>query len=182
MPLMVVKNNQRGPTVFKTDGGQSHMWWPSGDGMGRDELRLPTDLLDDAGFLGALESGAVELTHWPEAFDDEVVQLRESLQAATDRRAAYVAKALAASEAVMERRQDKDIVGLTCVGPGPAGRNSACGTSVLRPAKEKDATAPLCPGHLHLSPQFVPHVIGSKGSESDPLRTEWKRADGPATA
>ena len=180
MPLMQVKNVMHGPTIFVDDAGRLHKWMPAGDSMDRDVIRLSTSLLDDANFLAALESGALEFESYPESVAEEVAVIEDGLRRPRKarRNADEVPEAI---EALMDRRQDKDMVGLTCVGPASAGRHGHCVSQVIMASKLQGEVPPLCAAHKHQETQFVPTVIGSKGDVHDPYRITWTRASGITT-
>lgn len=177
MPLMQVRNMMHGPTMFVDDAGRLHKWMPARDSMDRDVIRLSTTLLDDANFLEALESGAIVVDSYPESVADLVTEIQDSLHQPRKvrRNTDEVPEAI---EALMDRRQDNDMIGLTCVAPASAGRHGECGVQVIIASKLRDERPPLCSAHAHLATQYVPHVTGSKGDVDNPLRTAWTRASG----
>lgn len=175
MPLMLVQNEERGPTVFTTDEGKTHTWFPKGDSLGRDTMRLSDALLEDSGFLTAIERGSLSVV---EAKPETREQVDEVVHRAAERRGELMARQQGADDAVqatIDRRQGRDLLPLYCVGPGPAGRNGTCGAQVIQRAEESGAVPPLCSGHVHLRGEYVGEETGSAGSDTDPKRTIWTR-------
>jgi hypothetical protein len=167
-PLIFVRNNQQGPTVFsKPDVSWRGMWAPAGDPTGKDLLRVPSYLLDDPDFLDSVERGVLEIE---DATDPAVAGYLQRHRETNDR---MLASQRARQEAVLDRRQDRDIAGEHCVGPGQRGRSAECGTSVLRPAAAQKDSPPLCSVHEHLSDQYVLVRAGSAGDPTDPVREAW---------
>jgi hypothetical protein len=81
---------------------------------------------------------------------------------------------------MLDRSQDRDIVGTTCIGPGPEGRSANCGAALLQSAKQTAEQPPLCSRHQHLSPNYFLAEAGSLGegateSRDGVVRREWKQ-------
>lgn len=137
-----------------------------------DTQRVPIDLANDIDFLNALEAGVLKVLDGPQ----EVVEALqfETEQIASDRKADQVR----ATE-VLDRRQDRDMVGAKCLGPKGAGRTGTCDRPLVRSAKSD--TPPLCQDHLHLAPTFHLVETGSKGegateTRDGVVRREWRQA------
>jgi hypothetical protein len=146
-PLIFVRNNAAGPTVFsKADVAWKGMWAPAGDSSGRDLLRVPSYLLDDPDFLDSVDRHVLEI----EDADDP---------------------------AVADRRQQRELTGEECVGPGQRGRDAQCGQSVIRPAGERRDRPPLCAVHEGLWQEFALVETGSAGDPANPKREVWVRRD-----
>lgn len=158
MPLLV-QNNSESTTLFAIGGGkQPLIWKPKGDISGEDVQRVPTDLADDIDFLRALDNGILTVIN---ADDPEVLaRLQRETSAFADRQK----QAAAAQEAVLDRRQDRDLIAEGCIGPHANGRGvEQCGAPVLMRAKEKDLHPPLCPRHKGMEHEFYLTQTGSKG-------------------
>jgi hypothetical protein len=172
MPLLLVRNEETGPTVFaKTVEGLGSVrivWGPKG--TAEEVQRVSDKLLEDADFLTSMDRGTLVVE---DTGDPEVAAKLAAFQASARDARERAEQRTAAS---IDRRQQRDLVGETCVGPNrSAGREALCGTAVIRSAKEMDETPPLCPRHQGLINEFVLVEAGSKGDERDPLRKVWKR-------
>lgn len=170
-----VRNLERNTTVFaKTINGNSHRITFGAAGTPNDTLRVPIELAEDIDFLNSLEMGIIEVVDGPadvvEYLQFETKRVREEREEQAQR----------ASE-VLDRRQDRDLVGVTCIGPAPAGRTGKCGRSLIQSAKQQGEVPPLCPDHTHLAPTFHLVESGSKGegateSRDGVVRREWRAA------
>ena len=171
MPLLV-RNTEANATVF-SKRGTSIVWAPSGDPMGGDLQRVPDDLQDDVDFLNSVERGllVIESASNPEVLDKIAAQ-SQVFQA---RRA----QATSSVEASLDRRQDRDITQVSCIGPALNGRGGECGAPVLQRAAAVGEIPPLCSRHESLASQFYLAESGSPGenaTESTPgaVKRQWK--------
>lgn len=171
MPL-TVKNNDPNTTVFtKTIGGDPVriVWGPKDSPS--DKQRVPNSFAEDIDFLNSLEQGLFEIVDGPE-------EIIKSIQVETQKGKALREEALSrASAATMEqvdRRQDKAMVGATCIGPGPAGRTTKCERPLLIAHKDVSSVPPLCPEHAHLAPNFYLSETEDPDSREGIRRREWK--------
>lgn len=168
MPLLLVRNAERGPTIWAKPGKDTVVWGPAGT---PEEIRRVSDaMLEDPDFLESVDNGTLVLE---EAGEDVDARMREF----SDWRRQQREQRERDSEAVMDRRHRRDIVGEACVGPGPNGRAYACGAVVNRVAGEKDQTPPLCGRHRGLVNEYALDRSGSAGDDRDPLRSQWVRVD-----
>jgi hypothetical protein len=169
-----VQNQMGNKSVFAkvVDGNSHNLRWEA-NGYPGDTLRVPYALIEDTDFINSLESGVLKVVSGPPeimealAFETEQVQRdrAEAEQKATD---------------MLDRRQDRDIVGATCIGPGPEGRTAACGRALLQSAKQKGEQPPLCTQHAHLAPNYYLAEAGSQGegateAHDGVVRREWKQ-------
>lgn len=181
MPLMV-QNNGASTTLFALPGGrQPIIWAPSGSPNGEDVQRVPDDLAKDIEFLRALDHGVLTVV------DGDDPDVLVSLQRSSSQYAERQARAREASEALLDRRQDRDIVGEACIGPDSRGNDGKCGNQVLMRASERNETPPLCNIHKGLAPQFYLTQEGSKGEGASETRAgeitrTWKRVTMTAPA
>lgn len=148
MALLLVENQERGPTVWG-----EHVWAPKDDPDGEDVQRLPDTLLDDPSFLRALASGHLTLLDPSPEVAERMAALRIG-----DRSGGRRGRAEAATASVLatiDRRHDHDLIGYSCLGPGPRGQAGACAAHVLRRSVDSDGGPPLCARHGHLADQFT---------------------------
>lgn len=177
MPL-TVQNNATNTTLFALPGGkQPIIWAGTGDPMGDDVQRVPDDLAKDIDFLRSLDQGLLTVV---DADDPEILDgLQRSATNFAERQAASTARA----EAMMDRRQDRDLVAVPCLGPDQRGNEGGCGAQVLQRASEikgSDPKPPLCDRHKPLAPQFYLTQDGSRGEGATEARAgeitrTWKR-------
>lgn len=183
MPL-TVQNNAESTTLFAIPGKQPIIWNASGDPMGEDIQRVPDDLAKDIDFLRSLDQGLLSVV---DGDDPEVLaSLQRSTTAYAERQATNAAKA----EAMMDRKQDRDLIGTPCIGPDARGNRGGCGATVLQRASEingSDPKPPLCDRHRSLAPQFYLTQEGSKGegateSRAGQITRIWKQVEMTAPA
>ena len=178
MPL-TVRNSEKNTTVFtKTVGGDMvRITWGAA-GSFNDTQRVPDSLADDVDFLNALDQGVLTVEDGP---SEIVERLHRETRASAERREQQLAAQAAQTEAVMNRSQDRDLMGASCIGPAPAGRQGLCGRSLVISRKNVEDVPPLCAEHAHLAPTFILTEDGSKGegatqSREGVVRREWKQA------
>lgn len=170
-----VKNMEPNKTVFAKviDGNSIKIEWMPKDHPG-DTERVPLVLIEDIDFLKSLESGVLKVVAGPpdvmEHLAFETQQVRAEREEERQR-----------MEAGMDRSQDKDVLGLTCIGPAPAGRDGECGKMVIQSATLAAKQPPLCPGHEDLAPHYYLSEVGSKGegateSSDGVIRREWRKS------
>lgn len=184
MPLMV-QNNARNTTLFALPGGkQPIIWAGTGDPMGDDVQRVPDDLANDIDFLRSLDQGLLTVIDGDDP--DVLSKLQRSSTAFASRQEANAAKA----EAMMDRKQDRDLIAVACLGPDGRGNDGGCGQQVLQRSSEikgSDPKPPLCDRHKALAPQFYITQDGSKGEGATEGRAgvitrTWKRVQMTAPA
>lgn len=175
MPLSV-RNNESNTAVFaKVVGGDSVRitWTPKG--TADDTQRVPNSLAEDIDFLNSLERGVLEVVDGPK----EIV---EALQFETTKQREDRKRREEQAVASLDRRQDRDMIGSTCIGPAPAGRQGECGRAVLIANKNLSEVPPLCKEHEHLAPNYFLHEEGSRGegatsTRDGVIRREWRQAE-----
>lgn len=174
-----VRNNEKNVTIFtKSVGGDLLKVVFTAAGTSGAEQRVPLALAEDIDFLNALEQGVLTVIDGPRA-------IVEALQSEADAaRKQHMLEQERAALKMVDRAQDRDIVGVTCVGPAPVGRSGSCGRQLLQSAKVQGEEPPLCPEHEHLAPMFHLVETGGKGYEESGasetsagvVRREWKQA------
>lgn len=178
MPLLV-RNTQPNTTVF-AKGAYSIIWATAGDPMGEDVQMVPDDLKDDVDFIKSVRSGILLI-------EDGAPDVLANIDATTE---AFQARRDAAQEAAtanLDRRQDRDIVQVSCIGPNPNGRGGVCEAAVLVRSAQTGEAPPLCPRHESLSAQFYLVDTGSVGESANgntpgKVAKVWKRAEVTAPA
>ena len=172
MPLLLVRNTAQGPTVWAKRDRDTLVWGPAG--TENSIRRVPESMLEDPDFLDAIDGGVLVVEQASAAIDQELAELSEFRQRQRAQREQDL-------DSVLDRRQERQTLAEHCVGPGPSGRSTGCPNDVLRPAKERDETPPLCPQHAGMINEFALSQDGSAGNEQDPLVSRWVRVDfGPA--
>lgn len=183
MPL-TVQNNAASTTLFAIPGKQPIIWSANGDPMGEDTQRVPDDLAKDIDFLRSLDQGLLTVVDGDDP--DVLASLQRSSTAFAARQAANAAK----QESMMDRKQDRDMIGVTCLGPDARGNDAGCGATVLQRASDingADPKPPLCDKHKPLAPQFYLTQDGSKGEGATEARAgqitrTWRRVQMTAPA
>lgn len=170
---LMVKNREPNATVFsKQISGDPFRVQFAASGYPGDTQRVPLSLAEDMDFLNSLEKGILEVIGGPE---DIVAGLRFETEQIRVERAAQAAQ----HTEVLDRRQDRDMVGVTCIAPAPAGRQGNCGRALIQSAKQQGDTPPLCAEHAHLAPTYFLAEAGSKGegateTRDGVVRREWR--------
>lgn len=137
--------------------------------------RVPLALAEDIDFLNSLDQGTLKVIDGP----PEYVQ---ALQVETGKVRAEREQAAKDAVSMLDRRQDRDIIGVTCVGPAPAGRSGMCGAQLLQSAAQSKKIPPLCEAHKSLAPNFYLSEAGSRGEEESgasettagEVRSQWR--------
>lgn len=177
MPLSV-RNNEVNTTVFtKTVAGEPVRITWGAKGQPNDTQRVPNSFADDIDFLNALEQGVFEVVDGP---PEILSQINQETAKARRLREETLARQAAAAESVMDRVQDKSMVGATCIGPGVR-PGQVCGAQLLIAHKNVNDVPPLCGSHADLAPTFSLLETGSKGegateSRDGVVRREWRQA------
>lgn len=176
---LVVRNNEKNTTVFtkQVNGDPLRVVFTAAGTPGA-EQRVPLALAEDIDFLNSLEQGVLTVI----GGDPQIVAALQN--SADEARAQRQRQQEAAVMSTVDRSQDKDMLGLTCIGPAPAGRQGNCGRALIQSAKQSGSTPPLCPEHEHLAPTYHLVETGSKGEEESGasessagvVRREWKQA------
>ncbi len=179
MPLLV-RNAGSSQTIFAKKNQPTVIWQPYGDPSGQDVQRVPNDWAEDIDFLNSLDAGLLEIVE--DESDPEVAakiaKQRESFRARQQALAAQV-------ESSIDRKQDRDIIQVVCIGPHPNGRgNEECGAPVLVRRAQQGDVPPLCPRHQRLAPEFYLVQSGSKGEgeaaaegRASEIKRVWKRTE-----
>ena len=153
MPLLV-RNTEPNATIYAKDGIVIR-WGLAGDINGEDVQRVPDSVADDVDFLRSIDRGILVVE------DDSDPEIAEKISQQT---AAFKVRRVAAQQATdeaLERRQDKDLVQVECVGPSRGGK--VCGKPVLVRSAQRNTVPPLCDGHKHYAAQYVASETGSEG-------------------
>lgn len=174
--MLTVRNLEPNATVFsKQINGDPFRVQFAAAGYPGDEQRVPAALADDIDFVNSLERGIFEVIEGEEslvkALQFQTAKAREARESEQQRYAS-----------VLDRRQERDMLGATCVGPAPVGRDGACGRPLIQSASQQGEQPPLCTQHQHLSNEFFLAEAGSKGEGATPdrdgvVRREWRRAE-----
>lgn len=183
MPL-TVQNHAPNQTLFALPGQQPIVWAAEGDPMSEDIQRVPDDLAKDIAFLRSLDQGLLSVVDGDDP--DVLASLQRSSTAYAQRQADNAAKA----EAMLDRKQDRDMIGTPCIGPDQRGNPESCGATVLQRASQingADPQPPLCDRHKGLAPQFYLTTEGSKGegateSRAGIVQRTWRQAQMTAPA
>lgn len=173
--MLTVRNLEPNATVFsKQINGDPFRVQFAAAGFPGDEQRVPAALADDIDFVNSLERGIFEVINGD---PDLVKALQFQTSAAREAREAEEAR----YAEVLDRRQERDMLGAICIGPAPVGRTGECGRPLIRSASDGEHP-PLCAQHKHLVNEFFLAEAGSKGEGATPdrdgvVRREWRRAE-----
>ena len=149
MPLLLVRNTQRGPTVFSNmKNNEAVEWAGAGDPMQDDLQQVPEHFLEDVNFMKAVNRGILVVEN---ADDPEIAAKFQQQSAAWAKLRDEKAQR---AQATVEQEENNDLLMVPCVGPATRGTGE-CGQGVPLAEKQRKERAPLCPTHTHLAPQYV---------------------------
>jgi hypothetical protein len=155
MQVMLVRNNHLGPTTLEhrsMNGTEEFKWGGRGSAMRDDVIELPDYVVEGANCRRLISKRILTIMN----DDAAIAQVDESTKI-------WIAKQESdrlSTISNMDRRQDNDMVGLGCIGPGE--RGSVCGTKVLVRNANRNDNPPLCELHKHFTDNFVPEHDGEK--------------------
>lgn len=146
LQLVQIRNLQPGPTVFQDDEHNVQVVWEgAGDPSGGDIQQVAESLLHHPQIDRMLRIGVLAKSNQQDAA--EAFHKQEADRATAKQTSDLMAGAL------IEATTSKDILGLSCVGPGPRA-GAMCAQQVILVANQVDTVPPLCPRHLHLAQSF----------------------------
>lgn len=150
---------------------------PQGDHSGGDMVPIDSDVAESSGVYQAVRTGKVAVQ---DVDGDGFTALEQRDQALEQRRAEAKAETTDVVESVMERRQDRDLVGALCIAPSAANPNLPCDAEVIRPNVKNGDEPPLCTRHQSMSGQYVATEVEPEGDGfiDGPSRTKWTRTSG----
>lgn len=168
-----VQNLEPNKTVFAkvVDGNMVKVDFAA-KGYSGDTQRVPMSIINDTDFLNSLEAGVLKVVDGP-------AEVLEALQFETEQVRREREESASKHIESLDRRQDRDIVGATCIGPAPTGREGTCGRALIQSAKQQGEQPPLCEEHSHLFHKFYLAETGSKGQDATEsrdgvVRREWR--------
>lgn len=150
--LIALRNLKNGVTVLTPDFSDSRNYLEfqaAGDPSGGDLQYVSEKLTTTPAVVKALQHGVLALetdTMSPDvkaAFDQQMMVARQQRE-----------RAEAAVAASIDRPENRDIVGETCIGPGERD-GSPCGASIAMRDRAQMDTAPLCARHSHLAMEYT---------------------------
>lgn len=168
---MLVRNAAPNATVFAKTG-VSILWGASGDPSGSDLQRVPDALKDDVDFIQSVERGLLVIE---DGSDPEVLA---SIAAQSQVFKAHQERAAQNVAATLDRRQDRDLVSVDCIGPGTPGRSATCGQPVLQRSAQMGDAPPLCQRHQGLAANYYLAEEGSVGEGDErggKITKQWKQ-------
>lgn len=175
MAVVMVRNTSKKPLVIPLGRGEAPLvFQPSGDAAGGDIIPIDAEVAESAAIHKALSRGYIVKDNGE---DDE--EFHADLARREEERLARRAEAQAAKERVVtesiDRKQDRDLVGLTCVAPSEANPNLPCGVSVIRPAVVKGDAPPLCGVHENQSANYVAVEVEDPDQAANANKMKWVR-------
>lgn len=150
MPVVMVQNNQAGPTVLSSDpkGTEYVEWQGKGDVNGEDIQPVSELIQGTAAYRKAVRRGV--LTELDDDAAEMISDAERRQQAAWDVRQNSSAEVAAGA---IDQQANNDIITLPCVGPSQSG---ICGEPVGVKDRTKNERPPLCPRHDGLASQYIP--------------------------
>jgi hypothetical protein len=147
--VLIIRNMHGGPTtfLFEHNGMKTpYEWFGAGDVDERDILEVPEEMATNPHFRKAVARGILKIEDGDEDVMASVARAGLRWQERQTARRTEI-------ESQFDRQEDKSMVVIPCLGPGP--RGSTCGASVFEREATKGAKPPLCQAHQHLSTNFV---------------------------
>jgi hypothetical protein len=168
MPVIMVRNNQPGPTVLSSDpkGSEFVEWGGLNDPSGGDIQPVPEVIQQSVAFQRSVRRGI--LTPLSDEDQSVIDAAMINQQAAWDKRQSFAADTAAQ---VIDQQANNDIITLGCVGPSTRQGTARCGEQVTVRDVAKNEKPPLCSMHENLAPQYVP----SEEMVSGKSVTVWTR-------
>lgn len=167
--LVALRNLKDGVTVltpFFNDPKTYLEFQAAGDPSGGDIQYVSGDLVNSPACVKAIQHGVLALEE--DTLSPEVAQaFRMQMEVAKRQRE----QARATIDDTIERTEQRDLVGETCVGPGNR-PDVRCGDHVSVREKNLKDTPPLCARHAHMQTEYVPMV----GYNGDKQTIEWIRS------
>lgn len=170
----LIRNKKKQSVILPLRGQEPLIFMPAGDPTRSDVLMVEDAVVESVGLKEAIRRGLLEIV--PESEVDAVLTHQDV--------AMDVQQSTAPLDATIERRQNRDLIAATCIGPG-ARPGMECGATLIRPSAEvKNGDAPpLCSSHESLSATYYQTEVqvegrSEDGVESGPVTTKvWKRME-----
>jgi hypothetical protein len=148
MPLVLVRNNQKGPTVFQDHATKESVeWGGKGDPMHNDVQQVPEAFLENVNFRRAVNRGILEIVE----AEPEILAKFESQSEMWRKR---IEQEEEQAKLSLNEVANRDIVQVSCIGPDSRGTGQ-CANPVPVAELQKGDAPPLCGSHRHLIDQFV---------------------------
>lgn len=150
MPVVMVQNNQPGPTVIADgyDRSKEVEFAGKGDQSGGDIQPISESMQNLPSFTRAVRNGVFSVVEDAK----QIAAAEEAQKREWDKRSGSMHEI--ASEFI-EETVDRDFIAVPCVGPSSRGGGIPCGEDVTVRDREKTDNAPLCPQHAHLGSQYT---------------------------
>lgn len=178
MALKVLVNNTRKRVIVPLGANAAPVvLMPSGDITGGDMVPIDSSVAESSSVYQAVRTGKVSLRDSDEEVD---ALLAEREQALSQKREQAVEESVDAVESVLERSQDRDLIGSECIAPSAANANLPCGASVVRPNVTNGSEPPLCSRHASMSGQYIATEVEPREGalSAGPAQTKWTRMEG----
>lgn len=150
--LVALRNMKNGVTVLTpnfSDPRNFLEFQAAGDPGGGDIQYVSEELVNSPACVKAIQHGILELEG--DALSPEVKQaFEQQMRVARERQR----RAEEQIDASIEHRENRDIVGETCVGPGSR-EGARCGDVIAVRDRALMDTAPLCARHAHLAAEYT---------------------------
>lgn len=171
--LVALRNLKPGVTVITPQFNDPKVYLEfqaAGDPSGGDIQYISEELAATPSCVKAIMHGVLALEE--NTMSPEVAQaFQQQMDVATSRRK----QAEAQIQQSIDRPQNRDLVGQTCVGPGERA-GSTCGAVVAMQDRAHQDTAPLCARHFDLATQYVRVEDDSYDPDSGrPRGCKWLR-------
>lgn len=160
--IKVIRNKHAGPSVFSDESNNGRViveWAGFNDPDGSDFQEVPEYVVKLPSFRKALSRGIFEIVD-----DDDIDHLYATGQQWQDARST----AFNDIESKIDRSTQKDMIAVSCIGPGQNG--TECGAGIVLAANAVvNAVPALCSAHKHLAASYA-LVTGEDGKD------KWVRA------
>lgn len=170
--LVALRNEKPGVTVLTPDptDPQNYIRFEAkGDPSGNDVQYVNQAVATTPACAKAILSNVISVDA-ASLSDDVAKAFSERMQVATLQRE----QAERAAASVIDRPENRDIVGFTCVGPGTRA-GVPCGDGVSMRELNSNESAPLCARHIDLSLQYIKVEDPYYEDDKRKVRTRWVR-------
>lgn len=170
----LIRNKKKNSVIIPITGHEPIVLMPLGDANGGDVVMVEPDVAGTVRVKEALRRNLIEFV--TEDDYEEVVARADAHLADSE------AAVSEATEAVVERKQNRDLISSTCIGPG-ARETLTCGATVIQSQEVKRGDAPpLCSQHEHLAPNYYQTEVQVEsdvdGPDQGPVTKKvWKRVE-----
>lgn len=171
----LIRNRRKNSVVLPMPGRPPLTFMPNGDPASGDLATIDDAEVSTAAIQDAIRQGLIEIV--PEEEHDAAYAQADGV---VDR---MTEDLVGDAMGTIERKQDRDLIGTLCIGPGPR-PGLTCGATILRASADvkKGDAPPLCGKHESLSAEYYQTEVqvarAESGVDDGPVTQKvWKRVE-----